>query len=309
MATRITTSMVQRNVLADLNSISARLTRTQMKAASNKEISRPSDDPFNTSRAMALRQSLEGTRQYQGNVEDAMGWMDAAEQAFSSITDAVRAARDLLVQGGTDSSDQTSRDSIAAELEQLIEGIKQDANANYRGSYLFAGAMVSQAPYEAGAADDTYHGDGGGVDAGVPGIVRQIGPGVTMTINVLGRDVLGNGQGAADDKLLHVLRDAVDHLRAGDGASLRGTDLTRLDANVDSMLGVRAANGARTNRLEAALSRLQEVEESTLGQLSQTEDADIAKTLIDLNSQTAAYQAALRAGASIVQSSLMDFLR
>jgi flagellar hook-associated protein 3 FlgL len=298
MATRITTSMVQRNVLADLNSISARLTRTQMKAASNKEISRPSDDPFNTSRAMALRQSLEGTRQYQGNVEDAMGWMDAAEQAFSSITDAVRAARDLLVQGGTDSSDQTSRDSIAAELEQLIEGIKQDANANYRGSYLFAGAMVSQAPYEAGAADDTYHGDGGGVDAGVPGIVRQIGPGVTMTINVLGRDVL-----------LHVLRDAVDHLRAGDGASLRGTDLTRLDANVDSMLGVRAANGARTNRLEAALSRLQEVEESTLGQLSQTEDADIAKTLIDLNSQTAAYQAALRAGASIVQSSLMDFLR
>jgi flagellar hook-associated protein 3 FlgL len=309
MATRITTSMVQRNVLADLNSISARLTRTQMKAASNKEISRPSDDPFNTSRAMALRQSLEGTRQHQGNVEDAMGWMDAAEQAFSSITDAVRAARDLLVQGGTASSDQTSRDSMAAELEQLIEGIKQDANANYRGSYLFAGAMVSQAPYAAGAADDTYHGDGGGVDAGVPGIVREIGPGVTMTINVLGRDVLGNGQGAADDKLLHVLRDAVDHLRAGDGASVRGTDLTRLDANVDSLLGVRAANGARTNRLEAALSRLQQVEESTLGQLSQTEDADIAKTLIDLNSQTAAYQAALRAGASIVQSSLMDFLR
>jgi len=43
-------------------------------------------------------------------------------------------------------------------------------------------------------------------------------------------------------------------------------------------------------------------------QLSDTEDADIAKTLIDLNSQTAAYQAALRAGANLVQSSLMDFL-
>ena len=46
-----------------------------------------------------------------------------------------------------------------------------------------------------------------------------------------------------------------------------------------------------------------------LGQLSKTEDADIAETLIELNSQTAAYQAALRAGASIVQTSLMDFLR
>jgi flagellar hook-associated protein 3 FlgL len=309
MATRITTSMVQRNVLADLNSISAKLTRTQLKAASGKEISRPSDDPFNTSRAMALRQSLAATRQYQATVEDAMGWQDASEQALSSITDAVRRARDLLVQGGSDTSDQTSRDAIAAELEQIIESIKQDANASYRGSFLFAGAMTSQRPYEPGAADDAYHGDGAGVDPGVPGIVREIGPGVTMTINVLGREILGNGQTAADDKLLHVLRDAVDHLKAGDGASLRGTDLTRLDASRDDLLGVRAANGARMNRLEAALSRLQEVEGSTLGQLSETEDADIAKTLIDLNSQTAAYQAALRAGASIVQSSLMDFLR
>ena len=51
------------------------------------------------------------------------------------------------------------------------------------------------------------------------------------------------------------------------------------------------------------------MEEATLGQLSETEDADIAKTLIDFNSQQAAYQAALKAGASIVQVSLMDFLR
>ena len=61
--------------------------------------------------------------------------------------------------------------------------------------------------------------------------------------------------------------------------------------------------------LESALSRLSEVEESTLTQLSETEDADMAKTLIDFSSQQAAYQAALKAGANIVQSSLMDFLR
>ena len=78
---------------------------------------------------------------------------------------------------------------------------------------------------------------------------------------------------------------------------------------MDHVLEVRAANGAKTQRLEAALGRLQQTEESTVKQLSDTEDADIAKTLIDLNSQTAAYQAALRAGANLVQSSLMDFLR
>jgi flagellar hook-associated protein 3 FlgL len=308
MATRITTSMVQRNILADLNAISAKLTKSQMKAASNKEIGRPSDDPFNTSRAMALRQNINATKQYQRNVEDAIGWMDATEQALDKITITAREARDLLVQAGTDSTDQTSRESIAAELEQMIESIKQNASATYRGSYLFAGGETDVRPYDPGA-DDTYHGDEGGLNPAVPGIAREIGPGVTLNINTVGREILGDGQAAADDGLLHVLRDAVDHLRAGDGASLRGTDLTRLDASYDKLLEVRAANGARTNRLEAAMTRLDEVEESTVKQLSSVEDADIAETLIELNSQTAAYQAALRAGASIVQTSLMDFLR
>ena len=80
-------------------------------------------------------------------------------------------------------------------------------------------------------------------------------------------------------------------------------------AGFAAALSLLQANGARAQRLETALSRLQQTEESTVGQLSETEDADIAKTLIELNSQTAAYQAALRAGANLVQSSLMDFLR
>jgi flagellar hook-associated protein 3 FlgL len=308
MTMRITTSMVQRNVLSDLNRVSEKLTRSQLKAASNKEISRPSDDPFNTARAMALRQSLEGTRQYQTNVEDALGWAESTEQALDEITGFVKRARDLIVQAGSDSTDQTSRDAIAREIGQVIEAVKQGASATYRGSFLFSGGETATRSYDPGA-DDSYHGDGGGVTPGVPGIVREIGPGVTMTVNTVGDQVLGEGQAAADGKLLHVLRDIVDHLNAGDGASLRGTDLSRLDANVDELLQIRAANGSRANRLEAAMSRLQEVEETTLGQLSVTEDADIAKTLIELNSQTAAYQAALRAGANIMQASLMDFLR
>jgi flagellar hook-associated protein 3 FlgL len=192
-------------------------------------------------------------------------------------------------------------------MGQLIEAIKQGAAKTYNGSYVFSGSETSVRPYMTGA-DDTYHGNEGGFDPAVVGVVREIGPGVTMTINSIGRDVLGDGQAAGDDKLLHVLRDAVDHLNAADGPSLRA-DLTRLDSNLDHILEVRAANGARSQRLETALGRLQQTEETTLGQLSDTEDADIAETLIQLNSQTAAYQAALRAGASLIQASLMDFLR
>ena len=97
-------------------------------------------------------------------------------------------------------------------------------------------------------------------------------------------------------------------LRPGDPPPAQA-DLGQLDRNLDDLLGVRALNGARQNRLEAALARMAPGRGATLGQLSDTEDADIAETLIDLNSQQAAYQAALKVGASILQTSLMDFPR
>ena len=42
--------------------------------------------------------------------------------------------------------------------------------------------------------------------------------------------------------------------------------------------------------------------------LSKTEDADMAKTLITYSQTQTAYQAALQAGAKIIQPTLMDFL-
>lgn len=305
---RITTSMVQRNVLADLNMLSNKLAKTQSKAASQKEITRPSDDPFKASQAVGLRASLGANEQYIRNIEDATGWMDSTESALDSISGFLNRARDLLLQGSTDTADVTSRLALAGELDQIIDGIKQSANASYGGRYIMGGTEIDNPPYEVGP-NDAYQGDEGGLDPAIPGIVREVGPGVTMTINTVARELLGDGQGAGDDKLLHVLRDIADHLRANDGAALRGGDLTRLDAQVDKLLSIRARNGAQTNRLEAATTRLDQISLALTTQLSKTEDADIAKVMIDFNSQAAAYQAALRAGANIVQSSLMDFLR
>jgi len=302
---RITTSMVQRNILADLNLVNGKLTRTQEKAASGQQINRPSDDPFMTARALSLSGSLSGNQQYQRNIDDARGWQDATEAAMNSMTSYVKRAKDLLIGGATDTADQGARDADADEIDQIIEGLKGDANATYNGSYLFGGTTTGAPPYKMGT-DDTYYGDTAGSGASA-GVLREIGPGVTLSINTVGQDLLG--QGAGDNKLLNVLRDVSAHLRAGDGASLRGTDMARLDTNLDDLLAARSRNGAQSNRLDAATSRLQDLETATTKQLSDTQDADFTQTMMDLNTQSAAYQAALRAGATIIQSSLMDFLK
>jgi len=295
---RVTSNMTQRAVLADLNRVSERVTRLQTKASSNREITRPSDDPYNAARALQLRGSLATTQQLQRNIENAQGWQETTESALASVTDVIHRARELLVQGTSDTSDPAARESIAGEIDELIASVKQSANATYQGRYLFAGTQTNLPPYLEGA-DDGYK--------GVTTVVeRQVGPGIPLQIGVTADTFLGSGGG--DGMLLDTLRSSAANLRAGNGPGLTA-DLQQLEINLDEVLAVRAFNGARQNRLDAAQSRMTQVEEATIAQLSETEDADIAKTLIELTSQQTAYQAALKAGANIIQASLMDFLR
>jgi flagellar hook-associated protein 3 FlgL len=304
MGARITDSMISRTVLRDLNIADQRLSQTQRKLSSGKQLTRPSDDPFAVGRAMRLRSELEATRQYRRNVDDGTGWATATEAALSRITDVVQRARELLVDGGNDSNGTVAREAIATEIDALTESLKQEANATYGGRYVFAGTATETTPYAIGGAD--------AFAANTATVARTIGAGVSIAINVDARGLLGDGQTAADNRLLDVMRDIAENLRGGtpaDAEALRGTDLARLDANLDELTRVRAVVGATVNRLQSAGTRLDELEESSLDLLSRVEDVDMAEALVHYSTQKSAYESALHAGASIVQASLLDFLR
>jgi flagellar hook-associated protein 3 FlgL len=297
---RITSSMVHRGVLADLNEIATKVSRTQLKMSAGKEILRPSDDPFGAGRALTLRTELDGLEQYRRNTVDAEGWTGATDSALGTIGDIAQRARELLLQGATGTVAPSERLKVAGEIDQLIAAAKDTGNSNYAGRSLFGGTATATKPY--GSATDAYLGDGGD-------IVRSIGPGVAVIINTRGSDVLGNG---ADGKLLNTLRDISAHLRGtspADDAALRGADILAIDRSIDDVLTVRAQVGAVANRISAADNRLAELEENARGLLSKTEDADMAATIVDYSMQQSVYQSALRAGAGIVQTSLLDFLR
>jgi flagellar hook-associated protein 3 FlgL len=299
VSARITTGMLQRSMLSDLNRSTERLSRTQSKLSSGKEITRPSDDPAAASKALTLRESIKGTQQHQRNVGDGTAWANATEAALSSMTDVVQRARELVITGASEGSDSQARAAIAKEIDQLASSLKEQANTQYAGRFLFSGTATSTAPYGSG---DTYAGDTGS-------IAREIGTGVSVSINTTADGILGSGQAAGDNKLLDTLLDIRDHLISGDTTSLQGTDIKRLDSGLNNLMTARAANGALTNRLESAATRLDAIEELSTKGLSDVEDVDMAKAMVDYSTQAAAYQAALKAGANIVQSSLMDFLR
>jgi flagellar hook-associated protein 3 FlgL len=298
-AGRITEGMLGRRLLSDLRASTQRIATAQRQIASGRRIDKPSDDPLATHNALRLRSELAGIAQDKRTIADTKGWLETADSALATITDVVHRARELALQGANGSIGQTERNKLADEVDQLIETAKSAANSSYGGRYVFAGQDTADPPYTPGAVD-AYDGDGGA-------IARQIGPGVSVQINIPGDAILGDGSG--DTKLLTTLRTLAADLRGGNLAGLRGPALNGLEANLEDVTSARGTLGALSTRLDAAEARLSQVEESTASLLSENEDTDIAKAMIDLTTQQSVYQAALQSGQSLIQPSLLDFLR
>ena len=290
---RVTSSMTSRSVLSDIENVYNQLTATQNELSSGKKLTKPSDDPFGTSRALLDNSDIAANQQYQTNAQDMGSWLSTTDTALSSINDDLGRVRDLVLQGANGTLSQTELDSISTELGQLADSIKSDANTQYAGSYVLSGSQTGTQPFTVGAVD-TYGGDSAA-------IARQLGQGVTMQVNVTGDTVVS--------PILAAIRQAQADLAPGGTPGNLGTaDLNAIDAAQSNLAEQQAVVGARENRVTLATSRLQQLQQAQTQDLSNTQDADVAQAMIEFSQESAVYQAALRAGASLIQPTLMNYL-
>jgi flagellar hook-associated protein 3 FlgL len=291
---RITFGMPQRHVLSDLQQVQQRLSEAQNQVSSGKRITKPSDDPTGAERATRLRADLDSNAAYRTSVDDAKSWLDATDTGLSSLNDIVQTVRGLVVQAANGSTSPSARLSIKAQIDELTKEAKSTLNMAYDGRYLFSGTATDTPPYDlTSATPDAYQGDANAV-------VRQIGPNTSVQVNVTADDVLGG--------FLTTLNNISSHLAANDGTAL-SNDIADVDTALNNVADKRAQVGAITNRVVAAGTRLDGLSDVTTKLLSDTQDADLPQALTDLAAQQTALQSALRGGASLIQQSLMDFLR
>ena len=78
---------------------------------------------------------------------------------------------------------------------------------------------------------------------------------------------------------------------------------------MESLTQLQAETAARPRSCRSAATRIETLEGALTRALSSTQSADIAKVSIAYSNEQAAYTAALKAGANIVQESLLNFLR
>lgn len=292
---RVTQTMMSQSALTGLQTGLRRVSDVQEQLSTGRVINRPSDDPTGAAAAMKLRSSLAAQQQYARNAADGAGWLDQVDGTLSSVTDQVRRARELALQGANSGAlgDQ-AREALAVEVEQIREGLVGTANATYQGRPVFAGVADVKAAYAA---------DGGWL--GAPGdVVRQVADGVTVAVDVKGPDAFGPD---GDSVFTHLDALAVA-LRAGDAAAI-GTAIDALAVDGDRINAVHADVGTRALRIEKAKTAAEDTHLTLTSSLSEIENTDLARATVELQLQQVAYQAALAATARVIQPSLQDFLR
>lgn len=297
-AFRITQSTMATRALAGLQDSMSRTQKLQEELSSGKVLQRPSDGPAQTAQALAFRADLKRLDQYGRNAQDGLGWLGTIDTGLTSSLDLMTRVRDLVLQGVNAASGPQDRAAMAAEVDTIKQGLLGLANAKYQDRSVFAGTANTPAAYDALGG---YLGDNGDVN-------RTVAQGVGVTVNLTGPSVFGSGASS----VFAVLDQIAADLRSGTPAAiaqLGSTDLGALDANRVNVQNKLAEIGARYHRVEMMQTRAQESTQTISSSLSEVEDVDLPKAIMQLQLQQVSYQSALGATARVIQPSLLDFLR
>ena len=290
---RVTQRTLTEGVGHNLQAAVDRLSTLQQRLSSGRAVERPSDAPASAVAALRYRADIRRAEQLKRNADDAQGWLDTTDRALTGGIGVLNRARELVLQGNNGSMGAADRAAIAQEVDGLRQSLLAISNTSYLGRPVFNGTATTSQAYDANGA---YLGDTGAVD-------RVVAPNVSVRANLTGPAAFGPGGTDA----FAVLADIADHLR-NDPSQLQG-DITAVDGALRRMTDAVAGIGARAKQVDDLRLRLEDgIVQSTNG-LAEVESVDLPATIIELQLQEVAYQAALGATARVIQPSLLDFLR
>lgn len=293
---RVTESSVHTRVMGDLQRNLARGQKLTAQISSGKQLSRPSDSPTGTVTSMQLRGEVRATQQFSRNANDGLGWLGTIQDKLGDASTQVIRVRDLTLQAMNQSNTDQSREAIAVEIDNIKAALIGEANSKFMGRPVFGGTTPGGDAYD---ATGKYVGNEGQT-------TRTVGPNAKVRIEATGPEAFG-AEGT-DSQLFTVLTELSKNIRGNDEGKL-DAGLVNLDKAHDLLKATLSDVGARYNRVTQMKQSAEDHLLSVSSQLSDIEDVDLPKAIMELQIQQTSYQAALAATAKVIQPSLIDFLR
>lgn len=293
---RITTDTMVSQTLNRLQSRLASFDTAQNRLASGKNFLNSSEDVSGMNTSLALRSERKSVEQASRNAEDAMTRINLADSKLQGMLSTMRRARDLAIRGAS-TLQPSERNAIAEEITSIRDEMLELSNSSFLGHGLFAGTAAGNAVTNI-AGTWTYTGDASDIQ-------RRISTTETISVNLLGSEILGFDDG---ETAFDVLDQLAADVTAGDTTAVSGglDAIDRVTGRIETGL---ARLGAAGNRIDTALGRNLEIDETLQRQISQVEDVDLAEAIMKVNTEEVALQTTLGAIGRALQPTLLNYLR
>jgi len=291
---RITNGILQREALRSLQQGQQGIADARERASTGVRVATPSDDPVATSGIMEASGSLRALEQYRRNLSTARTRMAMEDGVLEQMSNALIRARELGVSQATATADANTRQTTKAEIDGLIDFVRELGNTKLAGAYLFGGAYADSEPFATTTPDPLRP------PSGQHQI--EVGSGQVVPTNHDGQQIfVDTGVFAALERLSTGLgNNDVNEITASLG------DLDNAFQAVQDVIG---ELGARMNALDIADANIETLDINLQRLRSDLQDADIQRAVTELVARQSTFQAALLANAEILNTSLTDFLR
>jgi len=310
---RVTNNMLTSNYMNNLSRNMGTLNRYQTQLATNRRITKLSDDPIGAIATLGVRSKISRLDQYKRNLNDAKSWLNQSETSMMEINEVVKSLYEQVVAVSNDVLSSSDKNASLQYIKQLREHLVQVGNATIGNRYLFGGYNTTTPPL-------TYDADGNvlynntNLETALPdqldklksqNIEYEIGTGSFIKVSFTGTDIFGSG----DKNLFSIIDNLIATMESGAGASELG-EFVKLfqDKQEDTLVQITEIGGI-IKRLDFVEDRysLDEINYQTMK--SNVEDIDMAEVIMKLKLTEASYSAALAAGSKIIQPNLADYLR
>jgi len=139
---RIATSTIYDNQTLAIDNLRAQYDQQGTELSSGIALNVPSDNPTVIAQDLSIRNDSSVTTQVGQNLTNLNNLLATTDSTLSSLTGILQSARNLAIQGATDTITTSQRQAIGAQVNQLLEQAIGLGNTQYDGKYIFAGTSV-----------------------------------------------------------------------------------------------------------------------------------------------------------------------
>lgn len=298
---RISSSLIYQRGVNAIEGQQAKISSTQEQLATGERLKSPADDPFASTRIIALDEQTKTMEQYKRNANMAETRLDLEEIALTTAINTLQRVRELAVQAANGTYSASDRQAISLEVFERMESLLQLSNStDASGEYIFSGdRTTTEAFVHDGVGNFTYQGDQGQR-------LVQIGPTREVAVGDSGYEVFENVAAVAGPtNLMQIVYDFADALSTGVS---NPDSIPDVDAALEQLIGKRSVVGARLNAIDSEVNANDAFTLSIEENRSQLADLDYADAVSRFQQQLAGLQAAQQSFVQIQNLSLFNFI-